>query len=102
MDNHDLQYIFDNIPYKNPNIYPKIKVSTQNLHIDYLENSNLKYDVSNTKIRKIKNINVYRLDGSLINTVTNTNYSTNSILGIRLSDNKLNKEELLKIYRLNT
>lgn len=102
MDNHDLQYIFDNIPYKNPNIYPKIKVSTQNLHIDYLENSNLKYDVSNTKIRKIKNINIYRLDGSLINTVTNPNYPTNSKLGIRLAGNKLKTEALLKLYRLNT
>lgn len=35
LDSQDLQYIFDNIPFKEPNIYPKIKVSTQNLHIDF-------------------------------------------------------------------
>lgn len=102
MNNEDLEYIYKKIPYKEENIYPKIMVSTQNLHIDFLKSSNINYDVKETQNRKIKDIHILRLDGSLLNTVTNPNYPTNSKLGIRLAGNKLKTEEYLKNFNLKT
>lgn len=102
LDSQDLQYIFDNIAFKKPNVYPTVKVSTQNLHIDYLKDSGIKFDVNDTKNKKIKNINIFRLDGSLLHTVTNPNYPTNSKIGIKLAGNKIKTEEHLKAFNLKT
>lgn len=67
-----------------------------------MKDSGIKFDVTDTKNKKIKNINIFRLDGSLLDTVTNPNYPTNSKIGIRLAGNKIKTEERLKAFNLRT
>lgn len=102
MNSDDLQYIFCNIPYTEKNYYKnKIQYSPQKMYMTYLLNSNINYNISGNNQRR-KNIEIFRLDGTLITTIKNPIYPTNSKVDLSIIRNKVNTEKHLKKFGINT
>src|SRR5699024_5344885 len=106
MKSSDLKYIFENIPVTTRNTYVKgITRDTQGICIDYLKenniNHNIKSDPKNPKSVR-KRIEILRKDGSLIATIKNPFYPTNSVEGRRLINDKFEAETHSRNYGIDT
>ena len=103
MDNKDLEYLLKYNPHKVQNIYkPGITTSTAGLHFDALKNSNFKYRVKSTNRKYLKQIDLLRIDGSLIGSVLNPYYPTTTKLAREITNDKLKTEKLLNFFGINT
>src|SRR5699024_132718 len=103
MNNKDLEYLFTNTSFNKKNYYPKgVTTNTQDLHLKYLRKSHFKFNSEKTDNKYVKNINLFRLDGTLITTVKNPQHPTNSKLGRYLTINKVKTEKYLKRFGIRT
>ncbi|WP_052256861.1 ATP-grasp domain-containing protein [Salinicoccus sp. YB14-2] len=102
MNSKDLEYIYNNIPYENMNLYDEIKFSsTTGQYIDKASKLGFNYSVEKLNTG-FKQLNLKRKDGSLIDILKSPIYPGNSLEGRRISISKMEAERLLTLANIET
>ena len=96
MKSSDLEYLFNNIPYTERNIYPQdIEIENVAMYKDYMKNNGFHYEYERLGTG-FMSANLLRQDNSKIAGVKNPYYPTNSRLSFSIARNKFETEKYLK------
>lgn len=102
MKSSDLKYIYENIPYKEMNIYKDIKsLNTAIQYIHKAEELGFKHRVKPLK-KGHKQLNLLRKNGTLAGVIRNPIYPTNSLIGRQASISKMQTESILTAVGIST
>ena len=102
MNNKDLEYIYNNIPYEK-NIYKnKVNYNLPAMHIEALKSLKFNYKLNSARHSYQKAIDILRKNGSSITRIQPPRYLTNGRLGNRILVNKLSTEQLLNKFNIPT
>ncbi|MFD2830010.1 ATP-grasp domain-containing protein [Corticicoccus populi] len=102
MNVSDLEYILSKNPY-DKNVYSNdIIFHLPNIHLNFLQNNDIKYVFQPAAKRYMRAIDILRHDESVITTIKPPRYSTNDSFSHSLVRDKLKTEGYLKRFNINT